>query len=77
LVWQDKTAQNIIGQRFNEYGAKQDQEIILLTHATAMLQLYGASGQATSTPVDLDIIYKKIEAGVDQKLIASFTEKGE
>jgi hypothetical protein len=73
LVWQDKTAQNIIGYRFNEYGAKQDQEIILLTHATAVLQLYGASGQATATAVDLDIMYKKTDAGVDKTFIASFT----
>jgi hypothetical protein len=76
LVWQNKTGQNIIGQRFNQSGARLGKEIVLLTHPTALLKLYGASGQANASDVDLNITYKKTEDGVDQIFIASFTKEG-
>jgi hypothetical protein len=77
LVWQDTTGLNITGQRFDQNGARQGLEIVLLAHATAVLQLYGASGQANASDVHLDITYKKTEAGVEKTFIASFTQNGQ
>jgi hypothetical protein len=63
LVWQDQTADNIYGRRFDKDGAPAGVETVLLTHGPGTLELYGVSCSAVLSSQELYVTYKESGPG--------------